>query len=107
MRILVTVDIADLLDRSRHAPHAPEIVEEHEAGIEINALEDIVRDQHTQEIPARTLLLEFVVEIADKGIAGQQMLIILPLENDGTPFIRTGNGIEHVTIALRMDAFLE
>ena len=104
MRVLVAVDVADLLYGPRHAP---KVVEKHEARIKVNTLEDVVGDQHAQEIPARTVLLELIVEIADEGIAREQMLVILPLENNGPALIGAGDGIEHIAVALRMDAFLE
>ena len=75
VRVLIAVDVVDLLHRARHAA---EVVEEHESRVEVDALEDVVGDEHAQEVLARLLLLELIVEVADEGVAREQVLVIRP-----------------------------
>ena len=107
MRVLVAVDVADLLHRARHAADAAEVVEEHESRVEVDALEDVVGDEHAQEVLTRLLLLELVVEVTDEGVAREQVLVILPLEDNLLALVGAHDRVEHVAVALRVHALLE
>ena len=48
MGVLVPVDIADLLCGAGHLAVAAEVVEKHEAGVEIHAFQNVVRHQRPE-----------------------------------------------------------
>ena len=107
VRVLVAVDVADLLRAAGHFAHACEVVEEHESGIEIHALQDEVRHEDAQERARVAALLELVVQVADERVAREQVLVGLPLVQNLIALGGVADGVEHVRIALRMHALLE
>ena len=63
MGVLVAVDVADFLGRTRHLAVAAEVVEEHKSAVEVDALEDVVGNEGLHQREAVLLLLEVVVTI--------------------------------------------
>ena len=106
MRIFIAIDVANLLGRTSHAAVTCEIVEEHEATVEIDAFQDVVANHDTHEVVDIRLLLEVIINITNEGIALQEVLVVTPLEEDIVAFIRITDGVKHVAVALRVNAFL-
>ena len=79
MGILIAIDVANLLHRTRHLTHAPEVVEEHKSRIEIDPFEDIVCDHCTRQLIGGFVELEVVVYIPNELISAQEMLVVAPL----------------------------
>ena len=50
---------------------------------------------------------KLIVEVSDKFISAKQVLIRLPLVENVISFRRIANGIQHIAVALAVDAFLE
>ena len=107
MRVLVAVDVADLLHRPRHEVVAPQVVEEHEAAVEVHALQDVVRHQHARERLRALVVLKLVVQVADELVARQQMLVLLPLVQHVVALLRFADGVQHVAVALAVHRLLE
>ena len=105
--ILIAVDVADLLHGARHPVVAAQVIEKHEATVEIDALQDIVGNDHPHEVIQRLLLLKAVVLVADEGVAAQQVLVILPLEQYIVALLRLADGIEHIAVTLAVNGFLK
>ena len=100
VRVLVAVDIADLLRRAGHLPVSGEIVEEHKAAVKIDALQNIVRHHHAQQRGSVLPLLKLVVAVPNEGVAAQQMLVRFPLVEDVIALHRGADGVEHIAVAL-------
>src|SRR3712207_8791727 len=77
MRILIAVDVSNLLRRAGHFTVATQIVEKHEATIEIDAFENEVSHQRLHQTLLVALLMKLVVAVAYKLVATQQMLVCL------------------------------
>ena len=107
VRVLVAVDVADLLHRPRHEVVAPQVVEEHEAAVEVHALQDVVRHQHARERLRALVVLKLVVQVADELVARQQMLVLLPLVQHVVALLRFADGVQHVAVALAVHRLLE
>ena len=100
VRVLVAVDIADLLRRAGHLPVSGEIVEEHKAAVKIDALQNIVCHHHAQQRGSVLPLLKLVVAVPNEGVAAQQMLVRFPLVEDVIALHRRADGVEHIAVAL-------
>ena len=107
MGVLVPVNVADLLRRAGHLAVAGEVVEEHEAAVKINTLQNEVGHHHAQQRRGVLLLLELVVEVSDEGVAAQQMLVRSPLVEDVVALHGGADGVQHIAIALGVDALLK
>ena len=99
--------VSDLLHGTGHTTITSQVVEEHKPAIEIDSLQDIVCDENSKEIVKALVLEECVVLISDKGVSLQKMLVILPLEQNFISLVWITDCIQHITIALRVDALLE
>ena len=107
MCVFIAVDIAYLLRRAGHFSIPGQIVEEHEAGIEIHPLQNIIRHHHLQQREGILLFLEFIVQIPDKCVAAQQMLIRFPLVQNVVALRGAAYGVQHVAVALAVHTFLK
>ena len=107
MRVLVAVDVADLLHGAGHLAVSAEIVEEHEPRIEIDAFEDIVGDHDLKQRFRRLILAKHVVDVADELVAREQVLVVLPLIEDVRPLVGRTYRVEHIPVALGMYRLLE
>lgn len=105
--VLVAVDVADFLGRTRHLAVAAEVVEEHKSAVEVDALEDVVGNEGLHQREAVLLLLEVVVTVADEGIAAQEVFVGLPLVEDVVALFGAADGVEHVAVTLAVYALLE
>ena len=75
-------NVADLLCRAGHLAIAGKVVEEHEATVKIDALQNEVGHHHAHHRRGVLPLFELVVAVSDEGVAAQKMLIGLPLVED-------------------------
>ena len=107
MDVLVPVNVADLLCRAGHLAVAGKVVEEHEATVKIDALQNEVGHHHAQQRRGVLLLLELVVAVPDEGVAPQKVLVGLPLVEDVVALHGGANGVQHIAIALGVDALLK
>ena len=107
MGVLVPVNVADLLRRAGHLAVAGEVVKEHEAAVKINTLQNEVGHHHAQQRRGVLLLLELVVAVPDEGVAAQQMLVRSPLVENVVALHGGADGVEHIAIALGVDALLK
>ena len=96
----------DLLHGAGHLAVPAQVVEEHEAGIEIDAFEDVVGDHHFEKGLGRPVLTEEVVDVADELVAGEEMLILLPLIEHLGALVRGADGVQHIAVTLRVDRLL-
>ena len=103
----IAVDVADFLGAAGHFVVAAQVVEEHESAVEIHTLQNEIGHQCAGEILRRAVLLELVVQVADEGVAAQQVLIVSPLVEHFLALLRLADGIEHVAVALAVHGFLE
>ena len=69
MCIFIAIDVANLLGGTGHAAVTREIVEEHEATVEIDAFQDVVANHDAHEVVDIRLLLEVIINITDESIA--------------------------------------
>ena len=107
MRVLIAIDVANLLSRAGHLPVAAEIVEEHKARIEVDAFENIVGHEHFHKLEGRAVVHKRIVKVANEFIAIQEDGVVLPLKENGVALFGRTNRIEHITVTLRMDGLLE
>ena len=107
MRILISVDIANLLCRPRHLTISAEIIEEHKSAIEVNTFKDKVSNECFHQAELISFLMELIVTVANKLITVQEVLIGLPLIKNVVTLFRTTDSVEHVAITLTMDTLLE
>ena len=107
MGVLVPVDVADLLRRAGHLAIAGKVVKEHEAAVKIDALQNEVGHHHAQQREGIPLHLKLIVAVPDKGVAAQQMLVRSPLVEDVVPLHGGADGVEHIAVALGVDALLK
>ena len=107
VRILIAVDVADFLRGPRHLLISAQVIEEREAGVEVDAFEDIVRHHDADEVVLIRVIQELVILLADEGVPLQEMLIFLPLVENRVPLFRRADRVQHIAVALRVDALLE
>ena len=107
MGVLVTVDVAYFLCRTRHFTIATEVVEEHKTAVEVDAFEDKVGYERLHQAKLVALLVKFVVAVADELIASQQVLVGLPLIKNIVSLLGTANRVEHIAVALAVYTFLK
>ncbi|MPM51928.1 hypothetical protein SDC9_98680 [bioreactor metagenome] len=106
MRVLVPVDIADHLHRAGHEVVSAEVIKKHKPAVEINTLEDIVRDDGAHEVLRRALPIKVVVRVADERIAPEQEFVVLPLIEHLVAPLRLADGIQHIAVTLAVDRLL-
>ena len=67
----IAVDVADFLRRAGHFVVAAQVVEEHETAVKVNALQNEISHQCAGKVLRGSVVLELVVQVADKGVAAQ------------------------------------
>ena len=107
MGILVPVNIADFLGGTGHFAIAAQVIEEHEAAVEIDALQNEIGHHNLKESKGIPVLLELIIAVPDKGVSAKKVFIILPLIEDGIALRGVADGVEHIAVALAVHAFLE
>ena len=107
MGVLIPVNVSDLLGRAGHFPVPRQIVEKHETGVEVDALQNIICHGNLQQRKGVFLLLKLIVQISDEGIAPQQMLVCLPLIENFISLRRTADGVQHIAVTLAVHTLLE
>ena len=83
------------------------VIEEHEPAVEVNSFQNEIGYHGLHECEGTLVLLEFVIEIPDKGISGKQVFIIFPLVEYLVPGLRLADRVQHVAVALAVDGLLE
>ena len=107
MCILISVDIANLLCRTRHLTISAKIIEEHKSTVEVDTFKDEVSNKRLHQTELIPFLMELIVTVTNKLITVQEMLIGLPLIKNVVTLFRTTDSVEHVAITLTMDTLLE
>ena len=95
MCVLVAVYVAYLLRGAGHLAVAGEVVEEHEARVEVYALEDVVGHHDLEQGKGVLFHLELVVQVAYEGVAAQKVLVRFPLVEEMCIRDRDCSGLDY------------
>ncbi len=107
MSVFISVDVTDLLRRSDHFMIPAKIIEKHESTVKIHTFQNKISHNRLHKGKCALVLLEFIIQVPDKGIARKKIGVALPLIEHLIPSLRLADGIQHITVTLAVNRLLK
>lgn len=106
VRQLVAADIGDDAAGREHLHLVHERIEECEAVVEVERLEEEVRDDRAEEVVIRRLVEEVLIDLSDVLVPAEEDLVVAPEIVDLVALLALDDRFEDRRVRLRVDRFL-